>query len=321
MLFGTSCIMRVLLPSPLPTKATIGIVSPASPQRDIKRLERGVRYLESLGHTVVLGKHVLARSGEYLAGTDEDRCADLESMFADKRIDAVFCARGGYGSARLLDRLDYALIRRNPKILVGFSDITSLQMALLRKTGLVTFSGALPSVDMADGFAPESEEWFWRALTSKRPLGPIQQPWPTGVVQRGSAEGPLIGGNLSVFVTLLGTPYEPPTKGSILLLEDIGEETYSIDRMLNHLRQANVLGALNGMITGEWSQASRRKGSTPHREVREVIAEAAEHINGPVLSDMMYGHEPLKLTVPFGVRVRLSSRGSGLRFLEPALRA
>jgi muramoyltetrapeptide carboxypeptidase len=313
--------MRLLLPSPLPAKATIGIVSPASPQRDAKRLERGIAYLESLGHSVVLGNHVHARYGAYLAGTDAERCADLEQMFADKRIDAIFCARGGYGSARLLDRLDYGLIKRNPKILVGFSDITALQMALLKRTGLVTFSGALPSVDMADGFTPESEEWFWRALTSKRPLGPIQQPWPTRVVQQGAAEGPLIGGNLSVFVTLLGTPYQPPTKGSILVLEDVGEETYSIDRMLNHLRQANVLGTLNGMIAGEWSQSSRPKGSTPHRDVQEVIAEAAEHISGPVLTNMMYGHEPLKLTVPFGVRVRLSSRGSGLRFLEPALRA
>jgi len=311
--------MSPLLPKPLPSKATIGIVAPASPQRDPRRLERGIRYLESLGHNVVLGNHLHARHGGYLAGTDEERRADLEAMFRDRRIDAIFCSRGGYGSARLLDTLDYRSIRQNPKILVGFSDITALQMALWKKIGLVTFSGALPSVDMADVFAPESEEWFWRALTSRRPLGPIRQPWPLTTVQRGTFEGPLIGGNLSVLVTLLGTPFQPPTNGTVLVLEDVGEETYRVDRMLNHLRQSGVLAGIGGLVTGQWSQSGRPAGTTPHRPLEEVIAEVATSVNGPVLSDLMYGHEPLKLTLPMGVRVRLSSRGSGLRFLEPAL--
>ncbi len=311
--------MKALLPKPLPAKATIGIVAPASPQRDPRRLERGIRYLESLGHTVVLGSNLASVHGGYLAGTDAERRSDLEAMFADPRIDAIFCSRGGYGSARLLDDLDYRVIRSNPKILVGFSDITALQMALWKKIGLVTFSGALPSVDMADGFAPESEEWFWRALTSHRPLGPIRQPWPLTTVQRGTSEGALIGGNLSVLVTLLGTPFQPPATDSILVLEDVGEETYRVDRMLNHLRQSGMLTRVNGLVTGQWSQSGRPSGNTPPRPIEEVIQEAAAAVNGPVLSDLMYGHEALKLTLPMGVRVRLSSRGSGLRFLEPAL--
>ena len=313
-------VMRPLLPPRLPEKATIGIIAPASPQRDPKRLERGIRYLESLGHTVVVGDHVHARHGGYLAGTDAERSADLEAMFADNRIDAIFCSRGGYGSARLLDQLDYRLIRRHPKILVGFSDITALQMALWKKIGLVTFSGALPSVDMADTFAPETEEWFWRTLTSTRPLGPIRQPWPVETVQAGSAEGPLLGGNLSVFVTLLGTPFLPNLKDGVLVLEDVGEETYRIDRMMQHLRLSGALSSVSALVTGQWTQSGRPSGSTPHRPIKDVIAEIAAAVNGPVLQNLMYGHEARKLTLPMGVRVKVSSRGSGLRFLEPAVR-
>ena len=303
----------MILPKPLPKKATIGIVAPASPQRDPRRLERGIQYLERLGHTVVLGSHVPSVHGGYLAGTDDQRRSDLEGMFADPRIDAIFCSRGGYGSARLLDALDYRLIRTNPKILGGFSDVTALQMALWKKIGLVTFSGALPSVDMADGFAPESEEWFWRALSSHRPLGPIRQPWPMNTIQRGTAEGHLIGGNLSVLVTLLGTPFQPPARNSILVLEDVGEETYRVDRMLNHLRQSGLLSQVHGLVTGQWSQSGRPSGNTPPRPIEEVISEIAGSVDGPVLSDLMYGHEALKLQLPLG------SRGSGLRVLEPAL--
>lgn len=312
--------MTALLPRPLPRRATIGIIAPASPQRDPERLQRGVRYLEQLGHTVVIAPHVHDRYGAYLAGTDTDRAADVMAMMTDPRIDAVFCSRGGYGSARLLDRLDYRALARRRMLLVGFSDITALQMALWRKIGLVTFSGALPSVDMADEMDSHTEEWFWRALSSPRPLGPIHQPWPTTTVQRGTAEGRLIGGNLSVFVTLMGTPYQPPSKDSILVLEDVGEETYRIDRMLLHLKQAGVLGAVSGLITGQWSQSGRPQGSTPHRPVEDLLREIAPAVNGPVISELMYGHEAQKLTLPFGVLVRVSSRGTGLRFLEPAVR-
>ena len=165
--------MKLRKPSPLPKKGTIGIVAPASPQRDNSRLERGVRYLEQLGYQVRLGDNVHQVHGGYLAGTDEERAADINSMFTDNNIDAIFCSRGGYGSARLLHLIDYAAVRKNPKVFVGFSDITALQNALLTKSGLVTFSGALPSVDMADTIDAETEEWFWRAITSTAPLGSL----------------------------------------------------------------------------------------------------------------------------------------------------
>lgn len=311
--------MTPRFPTRLRKHGTIGIVSPASPQRDMSRLDKGIRYLEGLGYNVVVGDHARSRQSGYLAGTDAERLSDLHTMFADRRIDAIFCARGGYGSARLLDRLDYDLIRRNPKIVVGYSDITSLQLALWHKARLVTFSGAMPSVDMADVFDPASEEQFWRVLTSGRPLGRLRQPWPTTEIQRGEAEGRLLGGNLSVLVAMLGTEFMPSLRGSILALEDIGEETYRIDRMLVHLLHASVRRRPAGIAYGFWSQSSRPRGTTPHRDVYEVLEERCDLSRGPIIADLMYGHERTKLTLPFGVRTRLSSRTGALTLLESAV--
>jgi len=311
--------MTPRFPTALRKKATIGIVSPASPQRDMSRLDKGIRYLEGLGYTVVLGQHARDHHAGYLAGTDDQRLSDLHTMFADKRIDAIFCARGGYGSSRLLNRLDYGLIRKNPKILVGYSDITSLQLALWQKARLVTFSGAMPSVDMVENIDPLSEEQFWRVLTSRRPLGRLRQPWPTTTLQPGDAEGRLLGGNLSVLVSLLGTDYMPSLRGSILALEDIGEETYRIDRMLVQLMLATPRRRPAGVAYGFWSQSARPLGSTPHREITEVLEERRDLSRGPIIADFMYGHERTKFTLPFGVRTRLSTRTGELALLESAV--
>jgi len=311
--------MTPRFPTALRKKATIGIVSPASPQRDMSRLDKGIRYLEGLGYTVVVGDHARSRYAGYLAGSDAERLSDIHGMFADKRIDAIFCARGGYGSARLLNQLDYGLIRKNPKILVGYSDITSLQLALWHKARLVTFSGAMPSVDMVENIDATSEEQFWRTLTSRRPLGRLKQPWPTTPIQSGDAEGRLLGGNLSVLVSLLGTDYMPSLRGSILALEDIGEETYRIDRMLVQLLLATVRRRPAGIAYGFWSQSARPLGTTPHRDVNEVLAERSDLTRGPIIADLMYGDERTKFTLPFGVRTRLSTRTGTIELLESAV--
>lgn len=297
--------MNTFQPKPLAQGAVIGITSPASPQRDQDRLTRSITELEGLGYRVIVGESCTARYGNYLAGTDELRARELERMFANPTIDAIFCARGGYGSARLLDMIDWSIIANNPKIFVGFSDITALQMAMLQRTGLVTYSGALPSVDMADGFDQLSATSFWSALSDTAPHGIIEQPEPLHIINDGTANGMLVGGNLSVFVTLLGTSYLPEMSGSILLLEDIGEETYRIDRMLNQLRLSGVLDRVGGLIFGQWSQAIVRESNTPSRDVNEVLAEYARFVNGPVLSNFMYGHVTPKLTVGMGRMVKI----------------
>lgn len=310
---------NMYLPRALRKGAVIGIVAPASPQRDEQRLHRGIAYLESLGYRVELGRHSMAVHGGYLAGTDEQRLHDFHAMMADPAVDAVFCARGGYGTPRLLDKLDTRLIRRHPKIVVGFSDITALQLALWRRTGLVTFSGMLPSVDFADEVDAESEAWFWRVLTSTKPLGTLRQSMPLSRLQAGDATGPLIPGNLSMISAMLGTPYLPRWKGAMLVLEDVGEETYRIDRMLAQLRLAGVLQAVAGVGFGSFTQTTLRNSTTPHRHVSEVLQEYAAYVHGPVMSNVMYGHTSKKLTLPVGIRARISSSVVGIQLLDAAV--
>lgn len=311
--------MKPLFPTALKKRGTIGIISPASPQRDKSNLDNGIRYLEGLGYSVKLGKYSTSHYAGYLAGTDEQRLSDIHGMFSDPQIDAIFCSRGGYGSARLLAGLNIGLIRKNPKILVGFSDITSLQLALWNSCRLITFSGAMPSVDMANTFNAASEEQFWRVLTSRKPLGALKQPWSMNSIQGGEAEGRLLGGNLSVLCSIIGTPYMPSLRGAILALEDVGEETYRIDRMLTQLAYSTTRSRPAGIAYGFWSQDSRPRGSTPHREVLEVLAERSDITRGPILTNLMYGHEPTKLTLPFGVLTRLSSRTKRMTLLESAV--
>lgn len=312
--------MQVIRPAALPRNATIGIISPSSPQRDVARLERGIRYLESLGYSVKLGNHVYASHGAYLAGTDEQRATDLHEMFSDPQVSAVFCARGGYGCARMLEHIDFSIIRRNPKIFVGFSDVTVLQLAMFRRTRLVTFSGAMPSVDMADGFDGQSEEQFWRIVTSAKPFGKLPQPWPLDVVQRGDVRGRLMGGNLSVLVSMIGTGYLPSLRDMILALEDVGEATYRIDRMLVQLAQTTRTAKAAGTVYGSWSQPDPATYSTPHRDVREVLAERTDLTRGPIISGLMYGHQAQKFTLPIGIEARLRSAGGGsLSLLEGAV--
>jgi muramoyltetrapeptide carboxypeptidase len=303
-------------PKALKQGAVIGIISPASPQRDEQRLARGIAYLESLGYRIELGRNAAAVFGGYLAGTDEQRLDDFHAMMANPAIDAVFCARGGYGTPRLLDRIDLRLIRRNPKIVVGFSDITALQLALWRRLQFVTFSGMLPSVDFADDVDAESEEWFWRVLTSTKPLGVLRQSLPLTRLRAGDATGVLIPGNLSMISSTLGTPFSPRWKGAVVVLEDVGEETYRIDRMLTQLRLAGVFRDAAAVGFGMFTQKGLRASATPHRDVHDVLRESAAQTLGPVVANVMYGHETKKLTLPVGVRARIATRMKGIQLLD-----
>ena len=312
--------MKVLVPPALRKRATIGIISPASPQRDESRLERGVRYLEGLGYSVKLGAHVHARHGNYLAGTDTQRAADIHAMFSDPQVNAIFCARGGYGCTRILPLLNFELIKRHPKIFVGFSDITALNLAFWKQCRLVSFSGAMPSVEMADTFDPLSEEQFWQILTWKKPCGRLRQHAPMETLRAGEATGRLLGGNLSVLASMLGTAHMPSLRSTITVLEDVGEVTYRIDRMLTHLAQSTHRARPAGLAYGLWSQPKTPPGGTPDRPVHEMLAERSDLTKGPTLSGLMYGHEPTKLTLPFGLHAKLTSvKGGSLSLLEAAV--
>lgn len=311
--------MSIIHPQRLKKGDVIGIITPASPVADPARIERGVRYLESLGYRTLIGAHVGKVHG-YLAGTDEERAADLNGMFANKHVRAILCVRGGYGTPRLLHHLDYALIRQNPKILCGYSDITALQCALWKKCGLVSFHGPMAGVEMASGFDPYSEELFWRSLTSRKAIGKIPLDGENiSTYGKGKADGRLMGGNLSLVVALLGTRWAPSFKDALLFLEEVGEEPYRIDRMMTQLLHARVLRKSAGVLLGQFSDCVPADTSKPSLTTEVVLAEAVMHSGRPALGNLPFGHVPKKITLPFGIKARINLKQTSLEFREAAV--
>lgn len=312
--------MDILKPAKLNKGDLIGIVAPASPVLDPSRIDRGVSYLERLGYRVVVGENVLKGHG-YLAGTDEERASDLHSMFRDRNVKAIICTRGGYGTPRLLRRLDYKLIRRNPKILAGFSDITALQLALWTRCRLVTFHAPMLATDMADIMDPFTEEMFWRIITDDRKIGPVTLPEPAQmkVLQPGTFTGRVLGGNLSIIVSLFGTPYQPSFDRSVLFLEEVGEEPYRVDRMLTQLTNASLLAGCRGIMIGQCMDCVPRDASRPSLSLDQVLEEFARASKKPVVSGLPFGHVTRKMTLPVGVRVRVRTEMTSVEFLESAV--
>jgi muramoyltetrapeptide carboxypeptidase len=297
----------------------IGLVAPASPPRSRQKVEAGVRYLEGLGYRVKLGRNVDAKRG-YLAGTDAQRLEDLNGMFRDRQVRAIFAMRGGYGSPRLLPFIDYAAVRRDPKVLVGMSDLTGLQLALWRRASLLTFSGPMLETDFGGVRDAYTEEMFWDLVTSNRRwMGqPAGQRLRT--LRPGRVEGRLLGGNLSLVVSNLGTPYHPQYQGALLFLEEIGEPLYRVDRMLTQLRNAGVMQRIGALICGQFTESPRSEGAQETLMKRQLWEEVASWFNGPMVDGLSYGHVTTKLTVPIGVQARLDTRRGRLELLECVVR-
>ncbi len=313
--------MKPIQPPKLNKGDLIGIVTPASPVADATRIEKSVRYLESLGYRVQVGGNVGKVNG-YLAGTDEERAADLHTMFADKKVKAIFCVRGGYGTPRLLSLLNYKLIARNPKIFVGYSDITALQLAFWKKCGLITFHGPMAGVEMANQIDPFTEEMFWRSVTSTKKLGTISLPDEPKVelLNKGKASGRLLGGNLSLIVSLFGTPYHPDYANSIIFIEEITEEPYRVDRMMMQLHNSPVFKKANGMLLGQFTDCVPADLTKPSLTTDEVLRDAALKFAKPTLTNLPFGHISKKITLPVGLRVRLDATNKTIKFLEAAAR-
>jgi len=283
------------------------------------RLERGIKYLESKGYSVLLGEHVFDERG-YLAGADSERVRDLHRMFENPEVKAIFCSRGGYGTPRLLDRLDYDLIRAHPKILVGYSDLTALQLALYKQVGLVTFSGPMVAVEMGKGIDPFTEENFWPLLSNPKPFGtlPNHQEHPLRVIRPGKCRGELIGGCLSIISGILGTPYEPSFRDKVLLLEDVGEDPYRIDRYLAQLRLAGILHQVRGILFGQFVDCIPRD-EEPSLTIEEVIVDLTGDLDVPIIMGLSYGHVDRKLTLPIGVEVAIDTEGPRIEIVEAAV--
>lgn len=312
--------MPTLKPRALKKGDLIGIVSPASPPSSVDKITKGAEYLEKLGYRVKFGKNTQKIYG-YLAGTDEERAADLNEMFADKKVKAVIAVRGGYGTPRILPLVDYGLIKKNPKILVGYSDLTGLQLAIYKKTGLVTFSGPMVGVEMFKGIDPFTEEHFWTMVTSSKKPGPVKNPDGQAftAMHSGKAAGILLGGNLSLMTSILGTPYSPSYKKSILFIEEIEEETYRFDRMMNQLKLAGAFKDSSGIIIGELTEVKASDTSKPFLTVDQVVKDYLGSIKKPILSGLVYGHVPRKLTMPVGIRGSIDTTSLSFSFLESAV--
>jgi muramoyltetrapeptide carboxypeptidase len=309
--------MRILKPRALRRNDVIGICAPASPPDAASKIERGIAYIERLGYRIEVGRNVFRRRG-YLAGSDAQRAADLNELFANRHVKAIFTVRGGYGSHRILPYLDYPAIRRNPKLLVGYSDITALQLAIFANCGLVSLSGPMVASNMAGGLRGKAEEYFWQCLSSARPLPSIQLRTygDKGSARHSAQTGRLLGGNLSIVHSLLGTRYLPTRDPIILLLEEIEERPYRIDRMLNHLNLTGLLARSRGVVLGRFTDCRPEKGK-PSLTLTQVFEDAFQDFTGPILSGLHYGHVGGSLAMPLGVRAAVDGQRGTLRFLEP----
>jgi muramoyltetrapeptide carboxypeptidase len=312
--------MTIKFPFRLKKGDLIALVAPASPLDDANRVDSGVRYLERLGYRTLVAPHISRRVG-YLAGTDKERVADLHAMFADRRVKAIFCLRGGYGSPRLLGELDYRLIARHPKIFVGYSDITALLLALWSKCRLVSFHGPMAGVELAGSMDPVTEESFWRVLTDASPGIPLGAGSVISIrrMSRVPARGRLIGGNLSLCASLLGTSYQPDYLRSILFLEDTGEEPYRIDRMVTQLRNAGVYSRTTAVVLGSFTHCMPKDSTSPSLSVDEIMRENAMLTGKPHAMGFPFGHEEHIVTFPVGVRANLDLESGKLGLLEGAV--
>jgi muramoyltetrapeptide carboxypeptidase len=314
----------LILPPRLAPGHRISLIAPAGPLLERDDLTRAEELCRALGYEPVVGRNAYSRHG-YCAGTDEERLADLNGALQDSSIDAIWCIRGGYGSLRLLDQVDYSALARRPKALIGFSDVTALLNAVTRLTGVVTFHGPVARA----GMPSFSRAHFDRVLTSAAPagrLGRIPQATDLLVPQEnrivtltgGVAEGPLAGGNLTLLQCLIGTPYFPELAGTILFLEDVGEDLYRIDRMLAHLRLIGALRRLAGVVVGRFTEM-KRSGGDGALGFDEVLAGYFGPLGIPVAYGFPVGHIEAQWTLPLGIRVRLDADRGEVELLEPAV--
>jgi muramoyltetrapeptide carboxypeptidase len=302
----------------------VALVAPAGPLLEKDDLTRADALCRALDYEPIVGTHAALRHG-YLAGNDQERLRDLNAALADPTIDAVWCIRGGYGTTRIVDQLDFDALTRRPKALIGFSDITAILNAVTRRSGVVTFHGPVARAGM-----PAFSRWhFERVLACAEPAGRLGRlPAPPDVLvpkenrivtlQGGTAEGPLAGGNLTLLQCLIGTPHFPDLNGAILFLEDEGEDLYRVDRMLAHLRAAGALNRLAGVLVGRFTDLDRhmKDGALGFDE---VLATYLLPLGIPAAYGFPVGHIETQWTLPLGVRARLDADAGEVELLEAAV--
>ncbi|MBM7631468.1 S66 peptidase family protein [Geomicrobium sediminis] len=294
--------------------STIGLISPSGPAKH-ESFDKATALLQNLGFNVTTARPFREYPG-YLAGSIEERVEELHTLFVDPDVDAILSLRGGYGSASLLPYLDFDLIARHHKPFLGYSDVTALHIALWQKAKMVTFHSPMATSDLLK--APQSSiDHLLASLQAETYPGRIMNPEniPLTTMMPGIAEGELVGGNLSVLTSLIGTPYELDLRGKILILEDVGEEPYAIDRMLTQLHLSGKLHDVSGFLIGTWEGCESedyKDGDT----VEDVLTRILTPYKKPMLSNLQAGHSRLQLTLPLGARVRIDATAQHIYVLE-----
>lgn len=277
-------------------------------------MERARDAMASLGLETVVGEHVLDRHG-YLAGTDEDRAADLIRAFEDPSVAGIVTIRGGWGCARALPHLHWPTIRANPKVVMGYSDVTSLLLALHARTGLVGFHGP-NALSTLNDFTVEAVRPLLFGDTPPIELSPDSDEGGISILRPGRARGRLIGGNLTVLSAMAGTPYLPSFEGHILFLEDIREDVYRVDRMMTQLAQAGLLSGLTGFLMGSCRGCVPEEDGIGRFELVDVLRHHIEPLGIPAIMGAPFGHQTDKWTLPLGVMAELNTATGAIRLLE-----
>jgi muramoyltetrapeptide carboxypeptidase len=339
-----------IFPKALKPGDTVMIIAPAK-YLDKGRVALAKKRLEEMGFKVKVPDNLFRKHG-FLGGTDEERAAEINAAFADPDVDAIFPGTGGYGTTRIVDDLDYDLIRRNPKILVGFSDITGMHIAINQQTGLVTFHSPNPEwgLGVEKGLSPFAAKWFWRAIfptlegrgqrrdgyliqthasSPQVEHGAADRTLPDSIfegvpvpatLRGGQARGRLIGGNLSVLHALMGTPYEIETDGKILFLEDVGEAPYRVDRMLSTLQLAGKFDKVAGVILGQFTAREEEADWDDDASIDDVLSDYFGQLKVPVLAHFPLGHVRFNATLPVGAMAELDADTQTLRIVEEPTR-
>ena len=293
---------QAIYPPPINKGDTIGLVAPAGSLISKDNFSSGLKILEQQGFQVKYNKSILLSKG-YLAGSDQDRAEEFNRLWSDPEVKALLAVRGGYGCLRMLDLIDMKQIRRTPKILIGFSDLTVLLNAIHQKTGMVTFHG--PVVTTLASIDKKSEKSFFNVLSGKTP----DEIKPSGlkIIKDGNAKGILLGGNLTTLVHMIGTPYEIPWEKAILFLEDIGELPYRLDRLLTHLDKAKRLHKIKGLILGTFTDEERKEKSQLQKTVRTIILGLLKNKKIPIWENFPVGHSRRNMILPVGIKVHMDS--------------
>jgi len=309
-----------ILPPHLNKGDTIGIVCPSSAVEDNFSFTLAQETFEALGFKVKFGQYVHRRFG-HLAGFDKEKLSDIHQMFADREVKAIICMRGGSGAARLLDQLDYELIRKNPKILMGYSDITALHAAIQSQTGLITFHGPVGTstwpafnVDQFQKVFFDTKQVLYQNLTDKGD-DLVQRENRIQTIQPGKVTGKLLGGNLTVLTGISGTPYFPMMENSILFVEDVGEEPYRIERMFSQLKLNGTLHKIKGFIFGQCTDCTP-KGGYGSLTIDEILNDYIKPLHIPAFQGAMIGHIKRQFILPIGATVEMDADQGTIKVVQ-----